>query len=184
LIVAKAAELFERVGYHNATIADIAHACAMRKPTFYHYYRGKDELLYDIHDEFIGIVLQRERDRENDPESRSPTEALFAVVQDIFSVLETHRAYVKVFFEHLRELGPEQRRSIEEKRGAYEAIVRTHIERGIESGELRPMDSAHAARALLGMCNWAYHWYRPDGSRSSRELAELYWNFIFFGFKS
>jgi AcrR family transcriptional regulator len=179
-IVAQAAALFEQSGYHGVGVADIAAACGIQKPTFYHYFRGKDELLFAIHDEFIEIVLARAAERERGPKL-DPSEAVFAILCDVMSTIETHRAYVVVFFEHFRELNDNDRELILEKRDRFEATMREQLVAGMKSGVFRRMDPSVTARAVLGMCNWTYQWYRPDGAWSSQEIAELCWDIAFSG---
>ncbi len=43
-----AARLFADKGYASASIADIASACGISKALLYHYYRDKEDLLFDI----------------------------------------------------------------------------------------------------------------------------------------
>ena len=43
------------------------------------------------------------------------------------------------------------------------------------------MSPRPAAFALLGMFNWLYQWYRPEGPTKQDELTEAYVNFFFRG---
>ena len=47
-IVARAAELFARQGYHATSMNQVAEAAGLSKATLYHYYRDKEDLLADI----------------------------------------------------------------------------------------------------------------------------------------
>ena len=49
-IVARAAELFARQGYHATSMNQVAEAAGLSKATLYHYYRDKDALLVHIAD--------------------------------------------------------------------------------------------------------------------------------------
>ena len=49
-IVARAAELFARQGYHATSMNQLAEAAGLSKATLYHYYRDKDALLVHIAD--------------------------------------------------------------------------------------------------------------------------------------
>ena len=48
LILAHAAALFARQGYHATSMNQVAEACALSKATLYHYYRDKDAMLVAI----------------------------------------------------------------------------------------------------------------------------------------
>ena len=49
-IVARAAELFARQGYHATSMNQVAEAAGLSKATLYHYYKDKDALLVHIAD--------------------------------------------------------------------------------------------------------------------------------------
>src|SRR5262245_46874147 len=44
-ILARAAEVFERKGYGQATIQDVAQALELSRSALYHYFKSKDEIL-------------------------------------------------------------------------------------------------------------------------------------------
>ncbi|MBZ5584622.1 MAG: hypothetical protein LAQ30_20900, partial [Acidobacteriia bacterium] len=51
-----------------------------------------------------------------------------------------------------------------------------------EHAGTRPLISRRlAAFALLGMINWLYQWFRPEGPTHQNELAEAYVDFFFRG---
>jgi len=177
--VAVAASLFDKAGYHNTTVEDIARAVGLRKATLYHYFKSKDEILHSIHDEFITLLIDRHEARVSVP--MSARQRLLEIIADILELMETHRGHVRVFFEHHRELGEEEREAIRDKRDTYETYVSQEIARGIEDGELRPVDVRLATFALFGMCNWAYQWYRADGPLRTREIAYVFWEILLRG---
>ena len=178
-VVAGAAALFDNAGYHSTTVEDIANAVGLAKPTLYHYFKSKDEILFWIHEEFIDLLIARQ-------EARLATEMparqrLLEIMADMLDVIETHRGHVRVFFEHLRELPVEQQETISRKRDIYEGYVEAEIQRGIDVGEIRAIDVRMATLALFGICNWAYQWYRPDGRLRTRELAYAFWDMLMNG---
>lgn len=176
-IVAQAAELFDRSGYHTANVSAVAEAAGMRKPTLYHYFSSKDEILFEIHEEFIDRLIEKERGRRGLP----AREALLEVMADVLELMRTHRGHVRVFFEHYRELSEADQETIRAKRDGYQASVEAIVRRGIEAGEFRDVDPRLTTLAVFGMCNWAYQWYRPDGPLSTREIAERYFDLLFEG---
>lgn len=178
-LVDRAAELFDRAGYHTTSVSELARAVGISKPTLYHYVSGKDEILFWIHEEFIDLLIERQGSRRG----MAAAEALSEVMADVLSLMETHRGHVRVFFEHYRELSVADRATIQVKRDRYRALVEAVVARGIRDGELRAVDPRLATLALFGMCNWAYQWYRPDGPLSSRELAEVFFDLLFNGLR-
>src|SRR6187401_2577156 len=49
-ILKSAAKAFRRVGYHGATVEEIAAALHMKKGNLYYYFKNKEEILYACHE--------------------------------------------------------------------------------------------------------------------------------------
>jgi TetR/AcrR family transcriptional regulator, cholesterol catabolism regulator len=180
-LVAKAAALFDEVGYHRASVEDVAEACGIRKPTLYHYFKGKEEILYWIHDEFIDLLIARQRARE--PLGLSASQGLLEIMADILDLVRTHKSYVRVFFEHYRELDETHKAAIRKKRDLYEQSVHRVIQSGVDNGEFRDVDVKTVTLVVAGMCNWAYQWYEPTGPLTSREVAYVFWELLVRGLR-
>jgi hypothetical protein len=55
----------------------------------------------------------------------------------------------------------------------YERRWQQILRDGVENGEFRPdLDIKVTSYGLLGMLNWSYKWYDPQGRLSVREVAE------------
>jgi hypothetical protein len=50
----------------------------------------------------------------------------------------------------------------------------TFLVRGMEQGVLAEADPRLLTRALLGLYNSVWHWYRPRGSNSLQEVSEFF----------
>jgi AcrR family transcriptional regulator len=179
-ILEKAAELFDKAGYHAVSVDELASAVGIRKPTLYHYFSSKDEILFGLHDVFIHLLIEKAEAR---PSSGPASESLREMMADILELMHTHRGYVRVFFEHFRELPPDSQRIITEKRDLYENMVEATIRRGIADGEFRDLNPRLLALAVFGVCNWAYQWYRPSGPFRPPELAQFFADLLFNGLK-
>ncbi len=177
-VVRKAAELFDAAGYHNTGVADIAAAAGISKPTLYHYFAGKDEILFWIHEEYMDELIARQEKRAQI--SMAPGATILELMADMLEMTET-RPGVRVFHEHLRELRDDQQQLVREKRERYQNMVEAVLREGAASGELRDLDPRLATLALFGMANWAYQWFRPDGPLRSREIAYLFWDILLQG---
>jgi AcrR family transcriptional regulator len=177
-VVRKAAELFDAAGYHNTGVADIAAAAGISKPTLYHYFAGKDEILFWIHEEYMDELIARQERRAQI--SMPPGATILELMADMLEMIET-RPGVRVFHEHLRELRDDQQQLVREKRERYQNMVEAVVRDGVSSGELRDLDPRLATLALFGMANWAYQWFRPDGPLRSREIAYLFWDILLQG---
>jgi TetR/AcrR family transcriptional regulator, cholesterol catabolism regulator len=179
-IVETAARLFDAHGYGNTSMEDVALSISIAKPTLYHYFRSKEEILRSIHEEFIQLLIDKYLARVS--RGLDPPELVLGAMKDVLSLMATHRGYVRVFFEHHRELPPEAKRYVTAQRDAYESLVRSAIAagqaRGIFSQEI---DEKMISLAVFGMCNWAYQWFDEHGRMSADEIAETYWRLLLHG---
>jgi AcrR family transcriptional regulator len=178
-ILDEAAELFGAVGYANASVEDIAEACGIGKATLYHYFKSREEILFAMHEAIAEEMLAHaDKFRSSNLTVR---EALHGSVLLMLNIIRERPGYVRVFFEHYRELSKPLQRRIVKKRDAYAAFIEELIERGVETGECRPVDPRLTMLALFGMTNWTYQWYRSSGSRSPEEVADFFVETLFEG---
>src|SRR5438876_12299390 len=56
-IIERCANLFDSGGYHRATMQLLADEVGLGKPTLYHYFSSKTEILYAIHQQHIAVLI-------------------------------------------------------------------------------------------------------------------------------
>jgi AcrR family transcriptional regulator len=171
-IVNKAALLFDSSAYSSTSMEDIATAIGIAKPTLYHYFKSKGEILFEIH----GALIEHLLARHAVPSTSTPSERMLAIMEDILGLMQSHPGHMRVFFEHYRELPDEQKDIIHEKRAQFQEIVEQVITDGVKSGEFRNVDIRMTSFQILGACIWAYQWYIPNGRLKSHEIARLFYS--------
>src|SRR4030088_3010095 len=57
-ILKSAAKAFRRLGYHGATVEEIARALHMKKGNLYYYFKNKEEILYACHQYSLDQLMQ------------------------------------------------------------------------------------------------------------------------------
>jgi TetR/AcrR family transcriptional regulator, cholesterol catabolism regulator len=178
-ILREAASLFDLGGYHNTSMEDIASRIGLRKPTLYHYFKSKEDILFGIHDAFIDRLIERQQARQSI--AMEGRQQLLEIIMDMLQVIDEQRGEVRAFFEFYRELSPDRRESIARKRDEYEGFVEGVIREGVAAGEFRDVDPRLAALSLFGMVNWSYQWFQPGGRLGPRELAYVMWDLFVKG---
>lgn len=170
-IIERCADLFDNGSYHRATMQMLADEVGLGKPTLYHYFTSKTEILYAIHQMHIAALIDG-----LDSEQRrgsSPDELLIHAARDILEEIAEHPGYVRAFFEHYGELEGAKRAEIRARRLEYFEKLCDIIKAGIASGAFRKCDVEITAYGFLGMCSWAYQWYPSIASRiPPKKLAE------------
>lgn len=165
-ILRSCATLFDRVGYHKASMQMLADEVGLGKPTLYHYFPSKNAILFAMHEAHMAALLAGldGEDAGGDPHKR-----LRAACVDILRQIAEHPGYVRAFMDHYEDLEGKMRNQIRAQRNAYFDRVRSIIRVGIENNHFRPCDTDLTTFGFLGMCNWAYKWYPPMAKKKSPE---------------
>ena len=170
-IIDRCANLFDSGGYHRATMQLLADEVGLGKPTLYHYFSSKTEILYAIHQQHIAWLIEGLDSEQR--RNASPRDQLIHAAVDILEEIARHPGYVRAFFEHYGELEGAKRTEIRGRRQEYFEKVCAIIKSGVASGAFRKCDVELTAYGFLGMCSWAYQWYPPQAVKlPAQKLAE------------
>jgi AcrR family transcriptional regulator len=170
-VVAVAADLFARHGYHGTGIAELAKAVGLGRGALYHYIGSKEALLY--------AISRTQVDRMNAQAEAvlraglPPEELLREMARGLLRNIADHRSEWAVFFRDYSALSGERRDHVIAARERYEGYWRQALDRGVEAGVLRPTP-ALLVKGILGMLNYTYLWFEPDGALTPEELADEY----------
>lgn len=180
-ILLQAALLFADKGFHKTSLNDIARATGIQKPTLYHYFAGKEEILYHVEESVLDALLDRHAARHGEGEDPEPLECLRRCVHDLLTLSVTHRGNVRVFLEYSDELSPPYSEVIREKWDRYVAILNDHITEAAKEGTAREVNVLALRMLMLGACTWAYQWFDPSGPLGPSDLGDLFWDVLMNG---
>jgi AcrR family transcriptional regulator len=183
-LIEAALALFERHGYAAASVQRIVDDAGLTKGAFYHHFNSKDDLLYEIHDEFVSEQLERAKDIM--ASELSPDEMLRQlIVEALMEPLGTYRREIAVFVQEYRFLEREIFDEIKVKRDEYERCFVDVVKRGMDDGVFRRMGPPRIlAFGVIGMCAWAHTWLDASGSLSAREIGEIYADIVVDGLRT
>jgi AcrR family transcriptional regulator len=170
--------MFRERGFADTGMRDIAEAADLSAANLYHYFRGKDEILFYCQDRALDRMLAsvaRTRTARSTGTDRLRL-VLSAHVQTMLDDVEGASAHVQ-----LESLPPALRATIVRKRDRYERALRRLLDEGVARGEFITMDSAIVTRAMLGALNWTVTWFDPAGRQSAAEVADLIAGFLVRG---
>lgn len=166
-ILHAALRAFKERGYHATTLDDIAERIGVRKTALYHYFPDKEAILYECHRESL---TELERLMKEARELDTASEQLAHVIREHVRVMTDTLEGSPLAFE-VTAFSPERQKEMIAARDRYERELRRIIDRGIEEGEFRRVDSKIAVFAVLGAINWIARWYSPEGSVHAPELG-------------
>ena len=178
-IVQGAARLFDHVGYHGVNMSMIAEAAGVKKPTLYHYIKSKDEILFMLHELFIGTLSKNTNARIE--RGADELEILRGVIVDTLRLMHDYPGYIRAFFEHTRELSREQRMVIAAKRDEYIALIVSILEKAMTKRLINKADPRLTANCLFAISSWPYQWYRPGKDPAPEIVADQCWQILLRG---
>lgn len=179
-IIQESILLFERKGFGSTSIQDIVDALHVTKGTFYYYFSSKEQLLMDIHSEYIEDLLKRQNVIIEQPGSLR--KKLYDIVYLLITDIETKGSAGRVFFREMRHLEEAHAEEIRGKRDTFRKNIEHILLQGMEQGEFRQeLQIEMLSFAILGMTNWSYQWYQPDGKIPPRELTNIYVDMVLNG---
>lgn len=172
LLAAARLEFAER-GYGSASIRDIAHRASVSLAALYHYYGGKQELLYALLEEGMDVYDQMSADalaRVGD----DPAERLEALVDALVRFRCGPRGSSQLELTEGRSLNPEQHVALRVRQSAATDRFRTVIADGVAAGLFRTTQPDDARRMVIAGCNAIAQWYQPGGAIPVEELIDRY----------
>ena len=181
-ILDRAAELFARKGFDATTMIDVANACGSSKSHLYHYFPGKEVLLFEIVREHI---TEQAAELQAIVAQPLPAEQRFIAFVDLFVKRAAHsRNEHLVLMNDLKYLPEAQRQQV---RALESQLVNLMVDllREINPELMAPAKvQAPYAMLLFGMVIWTFTWYQQSGAIRPAELAERISQIFLGGFKA
>jgi AcrR family transcriptional regulator len=201
-ILRTAARLFQQRGYDATSMNDVAAALKLSKGGLYHHFQSKDEILYEIMNHAMEITQERVLNPVRsiaDPEERLRT----LIRLHIEVVLSARDREITVMLHENHPLPPLLRKRINSRKKEYVHFLESLMVEVQEKVQEKTQEKAQdkipskvqrevrqsggkvspraAAFALLGMINWIYQWYKPEGELQAQSLIPQFTELIFGG---
>jgi AcrR family transcriptional regulator len=180
-ILRTAARLFQQRGYDATSMNDVAAALKLSKGGLYHHFQSKDEILFEIMNH--AMDLTQERVIKPVLGISNPEERLRALIRlHIEVVLSPRDREITVMLHENHPLPPGLRKRINARKKEYihfveRLLAEVQTERHAKGG----VSPRAAAFALLGMINWIYQWYKPEGELQAQNLVPQFTTLVLEG---
>jgi AcrR family transcriptional regulator len=179
-ILKSAARAFRRLGYHGATVEQIAAALHMKKGNLYYYFKNKEEILFACHQYSLDQLAELlDAVQRSDIAAEDKLRRL--IVAFVHTILD--ELHGTALFLELEALSPAHLKTVIARRDAFEHGVRKVLEEGMRSGAFAPGNPKLLAFALFGAVNWIPRWFNPEGSATSQNIADLFADFFIAGLR-
>ncbi|UJL45499.1 TetR family transcriptional regulator [Virgibacillus sp. NKC19-16] len=171
---------FEDKGFSETSIQDIVNALGVTKGTFYYYFSSKEQLLMDIHQDYITNLLERQNRIIN--RASTQKEKLTEIIRLLITDIAEKGPSARVYFREMRHLAHENIATIKQKREQFRLNIENVVQVGIAEREFHAdLRADMIAFGILGVTNWSYNWFNPDGEVSPEALTKIYADMILTG---
>lgn len=170
-ILRRSAALFARVGYSNASIADLAKANRVSRGLLYHYFDSKEKILAEMlseHLDYLRDEVRKAATRGADAEAR-----FRATVRAMVLINAGSKDLQIVLLHDLQNLEPADRGAIVRKQRDIVAILSGLVRACDARGKIDGRTLKAQTMMLIGMINYTYIWYDPAGPVTPEEYAAL-----------
>lgn len=179
-LMESALKLFQAKGFDGTSIREIVDQASLTKGAFYHHFATKEEVLWEI--QSVYIEAQLAAIDEIMEASEDPRVRLRELVRVSLTSIAKYHAHVTIFYQERRHLNGPRFAEIAAKRDQVEQCFAGVIRDGVEKGFFREdLDPRIATFGLVGMCAWAYQWYRPEGAFGTEEIARQFSTMVLDG---
>lgn len=171
-ILKQAAEVFAREGITRASMNQVAEHCGISKANIYHYYNGKDALIFDILDQYLSGLTERVISLNF--EDLEPAEQLEKTILEILIAYDGVDHEHKIQTEGLPLLDKQQQQVLKEHQRKLVGFVSNVIEAVapdyFAGDEKRLRD---VTMSIFGMLNWFYMWNANADLERREEYAKI-----------
>lgn len=166
---------FLELGYHGATMRDIALRAGLSVPGVYHHYASKQQMLVAILD--MTMADLRSRSEAARAQGDGPVQR-FALLVECLALFHTHRRELGfVGASEMRSLLPPDRERVAAVRRAQQRMVDDEVEQACGEGMFAVALPREAGRAVVTMCTALPQWFDGRGPDSPEQVAEQYVQF-------
>lgn len=161
--------LFNEKGFHATSLDEVAAVLQVTKPTLYHYFPSKDDILFEC--VRLGYEEIRQAAADAEAKARSGIDRLRLLMED-YAVLMTKdfgRCAARTTDVELSEQSRQRFRGLKRE---IEMIVRAAVQAGMDDGTIRRGNVVLMTFTLIGALNWIAYWHDPKGRLTPEEIAE------------
>ncbi len=179
-MVRTAVHLFNRSGFHATSVEEIASELGLSKALLYHYFVDKTELLYECYLSALDCTLAAVSEAART--GRSGREKIEIYIRSQFETLAGADGAAWVLTD-LSALAPQQRRQVRKQSRSIDKMLQGFLAEGVADGTIAGAQPKITEFFLIGALNWLPRWYKPGGTLSGRELAEIFLRLVVDGLR-
>lgn len=177
-ILKEAANLFAKNGYQRTGMAALERSIGLGRGALYYHIGDKEALLHEISlavsdgmADFAEKLLEKDLPAD---------EMLRTLIRGLMRLIADNKAEVTVFYREFAWLTGDRRREVMASRARFESAWHGTLIKGEADGVFKPTTPV-ARKGLLGMVNYSYLWFHPQGELTAEEVADQFTDVVLGG---
>jgi len=178
-ILEAAGDLFDRKGFNQTTLQDIADAIGMARPSLYHYFNNREQILaagVDMLTKQRDVIIEELRELDGDPVQR-----LTALMLGLATLISAHPVWVRILLRDEAALPEDARVRDHESRLAFLELLVQTLREGAEQGYLRAHDERAIGLTIISALSGLQGHYAATADTSPEEATRLAVDVILHG---
>lgn len=177
------ARLIARSGSPDITLHDVGNEVGMYAASIYYYFASREDLIREVHE----ASLDRFRSRMEEaiaalPEGSTPLDRLRAAIVATIEINGSADDYALAYTRALNKAAGGMEDSVRSHRKAIRDLWLRLLRDAQDAGQIaETIDLSLLRFFLAGSIHWVSYWYRPDGPRSTQEIADAFFDFLIHG---
>ena len=169
LVLREAARLFNEKGFAQASLDEVAERLRITKPALYHYFRSKDEILFECYQHaFDAADAALVEARRQGHSGREKMEAFLRT----YLLGGLGSAWHMLPLRDQKLLAKGFRARLDARRRARRDTLRDIVREGVADGSIRPCNPKLVVSAWAGTVAWIIESYRDGGEWSVEDVTE------------
>lgn len=168
-ILETAVRLFNQKGFRASSLDDVALALNITKPTIYHYFKNKDEILFAC--VLRGLDEVRQAAAEVKDVGGSGYDRLRALMRNYANCM-TQEFCICITRTGDHELSEKSRKRFREIKREIDLTVREIVEDGMQDGTIAKGNPVLVTFMITGALNWIARWFEEGGSLEREEIVD------------
>jgi AcrR family transcriptional regulator len=170
-ILQTAQKLFAEKSFRGTSLNDVATQLGFRQQAVYHYFRSKEEILYELIDR-AGQAIATSAQLTMDTDT-PPADKLAEIVRNHVRQLLNNIDIFRIQFSELFKLHGDRADGLRRDMFDYVRDIADVIEAGQRAGTFVNVPPTTQALLILGMCNGTTDWYgSAQSTLSVEEIAD------------
>ncbi len=171
-IINAATELFAKKGYAATSMREISENLDITKATLYHYFKSKEQILFEILDNVMDEALQNLE--KISKMNISPEEKLKNVLKFYSKYYVSKQNDLILLVNELNSLNEKYKKILIEKEKKYLNLIKSIFNELNLQRKLKDIPLTVLAFSFFGMVHYTIKWYHPNGSIKPDKLSEYF----------